>query len=187
MLSRQGHALVFGTAYYTIFLVLNVLLTFFISLRLLIHRRTILAILPAAHARPYVTLTAIVIESAALHTAFALAFVISYGVNSPVNQVMVGFASAAQACLGFAEYPIEYRAVVLTGTVCIASGDIPHNLPRGGWQGMVESDGRNIDGDFGAVCAKAMVENAEHGEVALWARCGTRNIPARARRGIPRP
>lgn len=37
-----------------------------------------------------------VTESAAIHTAFAIAFVTYYGLSAPINQVFIGFASAAQ-------------------------------------------------------------------------------------------
>lgn len=88
--------LAFGTAYYAVSLALNVILTALITGRLLAYRRAHIALLPADHARQYLSLVAIVVESAAIHTAFAVAFVTSYGLNAPANVLLMGFASAAQ-------------------------------------------------------------------------------------------
>ena len=163
LLSKQGHALPFGTAYYTISVVVNVLLTTLIALRLFMHRRTIISVLPSEHARQYTSLVAIIIESAALHTVFALVFVITYGLNSPVNQVMVGFASAAQVGnLG------SWRYAALTPVMCAASSNVSHPLPRCRREGVAE---RKRRGD--------VVDHT--GSVR-----GTVNIGATKRRGIQR-
>ena len=70
-----------GMVSYTTSLALNVLLTSLITLpiRLLLYRRDILRLLPEAHTQHHLSLAAIVIESAAIHTAFAIAFVTFYG------------------------------------------------------------------------------------------------------------
>ncbi|KAI0718246.1 hypothetical protein C8T65DRAFT_716986 [Cerioporus squamosus] len=94
------------TAYYTISLALNVLLTSMITLRLLLYRREVLKPLPEAHTQHYLSLATIIIESAVIHTAFAVAFVTSCGLNAPINQAFEGFASAAQQV---ATYLIIYR------------------------------------------------------------------------------
>ena len=49
---------------------------------------------------------AIIVESAALYTAFAIAFLVSYALNKPINQVWLGCAQAAQQ---IATYLIIYR------------------------------------------------------------------------------
>ncbi|RDX46529.1 hypothetical protein OH76DRAFT_1528507 [Lentinus brumalis] len=84
------------TAYYTISLALNVLLTCLITLRILSCRRKLLELLPEAHRQLYLSLVAIIIESAVIHPAFAITFVSSFGMDAPINQVFVAFASAAQ-------------------------------------------------------------------------------------------
>ncbi len=88
--------LAFGTAYYAVSLALNVILTALITGRLLAYRRAHIALLPADHARQYLCLVAVVVESTAIHTAAAIAFVTSYGLSAPANVLLMGLASAAQ-------------------------------------------------------------------------------------------
>ncbi|KAG5653910.1 hypothetical protein H0H81_009502 [Sphagnurus paluster] len=86
----------YGTSYYTLSLGLNIILTILITIRLLIHRRNILATLPEEHAKDYVSLMTIIIESAALYSVFAFLFLITYAVDHPINQIFLGVASFAQ-------------------------------------------------------------------------------------------
>ncbi len=85
---------------------MNVILAALIIARLLAYRRTHLAHLPAANALHYLSLAALIIESAALYSAFAIAFLVSYAMNAPINQIWLGFASGAQP---IATYLIIYR------------------------------------------------------------------------------
>ncbi|KAF8992988.1 hypothetical protein BDQ17DRAFT_1253340 [Cyathus striatus] len=96
----------FGTTYYAISLSVNIILAILISLRLYMHRRRILGTLPEEHAKKYVSLATIFIESAALYSIFALIFVISYAVNNPINQIFLVVASSTQQIAG---YLIIYR------------------------------------------------------------------------------
>ena len=89
--------LAFGTAYYALSLGVNIILTILIVARLLMYRRTHLEHLPAEHAQHYLSLATLIIESAALYTCFAIAFLVSYALNKPINQIWLGFAQAAQA------------------------------------------------------------------------------------------
>ena len=108
----SAQPLAFGTAYYTLSLGLNIILTALITLRLMIYRRTHLAHLPAQHAKQYLSLATVIIESAALYSAFAIAFLVSYAMNQPINQIWLGFAQAAQVSrTGFST-----RERVLTST-----------------------------------------------------------------------
>ncbi|KAI8980558.1 hypothetical protein BD414DRAFT_516300 [Trametes punicea] len=107
--SKQPMA--YGTAYYTLSLGVNIILTVLIIGRLLMYRRTHLAHLPPAHAQQYLSLATLVIESAALYSVFAIAFLVSYAIDAPINQLWLGFASAAQP---IAAYLIIYR--VANGT-----------------------------------------------------------------------
>ena len=88
--------LAFGTAYYATSLGLNVVLTALIVLRLLMFRRQLLAHLPPEHARQYLSIVSLIVESASLYSAFAIAFLVSYALNKPINQVWLGFTQAAQ-------------------------------------------------------------------------------------------
>lgn len=98
--------LAFGTAYYVISVSTNIILTILTSLRLLLHRRTVLQSLAAEHAAQYVSILTIIIESAALYTVFAIPFLITYALNHPLNQSFLGLASSAQP---IAAYLIIYR------------------------------------------------------------------------------
>ena len=49
----------------------------------------------------YLSLLAIIVESAALYSVFALIFLITYAINDPVNQIFLAFASFTQVCLCF--------------------------------------------------------------------------------------
>jgi hypothetical protein len=89
----------YGTSYYIISLSVNIMLTLLITVRLLWYRRIVSESLSPEHATQYLSLAAILVESAALYSVFALMFIISYAINNPINQIFLGVASAAQVCL----------------------------------------------------------------------------------------
>ncbi|KAF8640860.1 hypothetical protein AX17_000508 [Amanita inopinata Kibby_2008] len=91
----------FGTAYYVVSLSVNVVVTVLIILRLILHRRVILESLPAEHAKHYLSLATIVVESAALYSVFALIFIISYALNNPINQIFLAVSSSCQQIAGY--------------------------------------------------------------------------------------
>ncbi len=66
------------------------MLTILIILRLYMYRRRLLTSLPPEHARHYVSLATIVVESAALYSVFAILFLITYAVGHPTNQIFLG-------------------------------------------------------------------------------------------------
>lgn len=88
--------LAFGTSYYAISLGTNIIMTALIVLRLLLYRRRLIKRLSADHAKHYVSLASIIVESAALYSLFAFIFLVTYAVNNPVNQIFLGFASFTQ-------------------------------------------------------------------------------------------
>ncbi|KZV76099.1 hypothetical protein PENSPDRAFT_748031 [Peniophora sp. CONT] len=96
----------YGISYYTISLSLNVVLTLLIVGRLLQYRASIMASLPAAHAKHYVSLATVLVESAALYSVFAVCFLITYTINSPINEVFIDLAQSAQQ---ISAYLIIYR------------------------------------------------------------------------------
>ncbi|KAF8079141.1 hypothetical protein FPV67DRAFT_1467657 [Lyophyllum atratum] len=96
----------YGTAYYIISLSVNILLTILIISRLVMYRRKVLASLPDDHAKHYVSLATIMVESAALYSILALIFIITYAINNPLNQIFLGAASSGQQIAG---YLIIYR------------------------------------------------------------------------------
>ena len=85
-----------GTAYYVTSLGVNILLTALIILRLLLHRRAVLRILPSDYTKHYVSVATIVVESVLFYSIFALAFIITYAINNPMNQVFMYMGSACQ-------------------------------------------------------------------------------------------
>ncbi|TBU58182.1 hypothetical protein BD310DRAFT_851854 [Dichomitus squalens] len=103
--------LAFGTAYFTLSLSVNIILTALILVRLLMYRRTHLAHLPPGHAKHYLSLANLIVESAALYSVFAIMFLVSYALNKPINQIWLGTAQSAQQV---ASYLIIYR--VINGT-----------------------------------------------------------------------
>jgi uncharacterized membrane protein len=88
----------FGTSYYVTSLSVNVVVTILIVVRLALHRRSILENLPPEHAKHYLSVAAIVVESASLYSVFALAFIISYALNNPINQIFLTISSTCQVC-----------------------------------------------------------------------------------------
>ena len=113
----------FGTAYYAVSLGLNIFLTTLILARLLMHRRTILEHLPPEHAKHYLSLMTLIVESAALYSGFAIMFLVAYGLNQPINQIFLGFSQGAQVRRHCSS---RQRAVLNRFT---ASCDVPHHIP----------------------------------------------------------
>jgi hypothetical protein len=91
-----GLPVAYGTAYYAISLSVNVILTFLIIVRLYLYRRTLIASLPEEHAREYVSLATIIVESASIYSIFALIFLITYAVNNPINSVFLAVTTSSQ-------------------------------------------------------------------------------------------
>lgn len=121
--------LAFGTAYYAISLGTNIVLTALIVARLLVYRRAHLAQLGTEHTREYLSAATLIIESAALYSAFAIAFLVSYALNNPINQIWLGFAQAAQVlCLCILrKFFDDTNECSYFGSV--ASRNVPHHLP----------------------------------------------------------
>ncbi|KIK50249.1 hypothetical protein GYMLUDRAFT_112773, partial [Collybiopsis luxurians FD-317 M1] len=77
-----------GIAYWAISAGLNIILTACISARLLIARRRINAIDSRFGVR-YISVAAMLVESAALYSTWALVFLITYARNSPVQNLLL--------------------------------------------------------------------------------------------------
>ncbi|KAJ3528586.1 hypothetical protein NM688_g7979 [Phlebia brevispora] len=98
--------LAYGTSYYAISLSINILLTVLIMIRLYQYRRAVLSSLPAEHAKHYLSLATVLIESATLYSVFALLFLVTYAIDNPINEVCLGIAQATQQ---ISTYLIIYR------------------------------------------------------------------------------
>ncbi|KAG2022582.1 hypothetical protein CC2G_000319 [Coprinopsis cinerea AmutBmut pab1-1] len=96
----------YGMSYFFISLGVNIVVTVLIVFRLLMYRRTILKHLPEEHTKRYSGLVAIVVESAAVYSVFAVLFIITYSVDNPINQICLSLASSSQQIAG---YWIIYR------------------------------------------------------------------------------
>lgn len=83
-------------AYYVMSLSLNVIVTFLIVGRLLIHRRQIAQALGPSHASSYTNIAAILIESASLYTLFAIMFLVPFGLSSSLANVFLQTVSQVQ-------------------------------------------------------------------------------------------
>ena len=108
--------LAYGTAYYTISLSSNIVMTMLIIVRLLIYRRTIMRSLGPSteHARDYTSLATIVIESASLYSVFGILFLITYAINNPLNQIFLSFANSTQVrSCSISSVPFEPKYVML--------------------------------------------------------------------------
>ncbi|TFY54780.1 hypothetical protein EVJ58_g8657 [Rhodofomes roseus] len=121
-------------AYYTISLALNILLTLAIAARLLAFRHRISRLLGAHHATPYSNIAAIIIESAVLYAAFALTFLVSFGVDSPVSNVFLNLVNSVQVrcALSGARVGRADVSVAGAGRFCV-----PHHLAADHREGMV--------------------------------------------------
>lgn len=119
----------YGTSYYAISLGTNIVLTILITVRLLLYRRNLIKRFPAEHAKHYVSLAAIIVESAALYSVFALIFLITYAVNDPVNQIFLGFASFTQV----RSLLFSPRQKLLLKLLPTANLIVPYHLPSRRW------------------------------------------------------
>ena len=81
--------------YYILSLSLNIILTFLIVFRLLLHRRRVREALGRVP-EPYTSLAAFIVESAAPYSVLSLIYLILVLVNDPVQQVFLGILSGAQ-------------------------------------------------------------------------------------------
>lgn len=86
----------YGTAYFTISLSVNIVLTLLIIARLVMYRRRVANSMPADHANHYVSLAAIMVESAALYSIFAFIFIIAYGIQHPIYEALLTIAPSTQ-------------------------------------------------------------------------------------------
>ncbi|KII87189.1 hypothetical protein PLICRDRAFT_176971 [Plicaturopsis crispa FD-325 SS-3] len=74
--------------YWSISIALNIILTLLIAGRLLLMRRRLIQTIPnGGIASPYVSLSAMLIESAFIYSVNAVIFLVSYAVNSPIQNL----------------------------------------------------------------------------------------------------
>lgn len=83
-------------SYYVISAVTNIFVTFLIAGRLLVHRHRVLAALGAQHASLYANIATIIVESAVLYTAFAIPFIVTFGLKNTVSNVFLNMVAYVQ-------------------------------------------------------------------------------------------
>ena len=71
-------------------------MTILISVRLLTYRRNLMKYLPAEYAKHYLSLLAIIVESAALYSIVALVFLVAYAFTIPSAELLITVALFAQ-------------------------------------------------------------------------------------------
>ncbi|KAF6755424.1 hypothetical protein DFP72DRAFT_1122027 [Ephemerocybe angulata] len=89
--------IVAGIAYWSLSIVLNLLITSSIAGRLLKMRSAIRAVLGPKHSSPYTSVLSMIVESAALYTAWALIFMASYAKGDTFQNVVLPALGQVQA------------------------------------------------------------------------------------------
>ncbi|KAI0258510.1 hypothetical protein BC834DRAFT_835454 [Gloeopeniophorella convolvens] len=81
----------------SISLALNILVSIAIVLRLLVYRRRIASVMGQHHGSQYTSIAAMIIESASIYSAFSIFFLVPFGMNSPVSEIVLQSLSEIQA------------------------------------------------------------------------------------------
>jgi hypothetical protein len=79
----------FTIPYYSMSLALNILVTILIVVQLLIYRSRINQALGKNHGAHYASVAAMVVESAAMYSSFALLFLVPFALNHPLSQIFI--------------------------------------------------------------------------------------------------
>ncbi|KAI0259602.1 hypothetical protein BC834DRAFT_962042 [Gloeopeniophorella convolvens] len=82
----------------SISLALNILVSIAIVIRLLVYRRRISSAMGRHHGSQYTSIAAMVIESASIYSAFSIFFLVPFGMNSPVSEIVLQSLSEIQIC-----------------------------------------------------------------------------------------
>lgn len=145
--TRLSTPLALGTAYCAVSLVLNIVLTGLITLRLFAYRRAHTKLMPADHGSQYLSLAAIVIESAAIALTFGVTFIVLFSLNNPgQNDFFIGCASGAQVrCVSSRDAFCPVLNIIGVFRV-VASSNLPRHLPGRQRQSVVEGRAPSQDG-----------------------------------------
>ncbi|KAJ7045755.1 hypothetical protein C8F04DRAFT_1066038 [Mycena alexandri] len=93
----------FTTPYFAMSLALNILITIMIAARLMMYRWRINRAMPidSNHGAQYASLAAIIIESAAIYSLFALLFLVPFVIGNPLSQLFLQALSPVQLMVTF--------------------------------------------------------------------------------------
>lgn len=86
---------------------LNVVVTMMIATRLLLYRRRVVSVLGGKHGRHYISVAAMMIESAALYSAFALLFIIPFAINNNIANTFLQAISEVQVSGNHGAFPVN--------------------------------------------------------------------------------
>ncbi|KZT71133.1 hypothetical protein DAEQUDRAFT_764067 [Daedalea quercina L-15889] len=83
-------------AYFSMTIALNVIVTILIVCRLLVYRWRVARVMGPNHTSEYATMTAIIIESAIMYSAFAILFIVPFGIGNSLGNVFLQTVSQVQ-------------------------------------------------------------------------------------------
>jgi len=75
---------------------LNIIITTAIVIRVLLHRRRLRGVLGSNHGQHYISVAAMIVESASIFSVFSLLFIIPFGLNNSLNQIFFQPLSVVQ-------------------------------------------------------------------------------------------
>jgi len=96
----------FGIAYWSLSLGLNVILSLSIATRILMIRKSIIRLIGSQHSTQYISIVAMLVESAAIYAVFGIMFLICFARNTPLQNILVGMLGQVQ---GIAPVLIVFR------------------------------------------------------------------------------
>ena len=159
---------IYALAYGTSSLLLNLTATGLIAGRLLFHRHRVVKQLGSGHGQHYVSIAAVVVESAAIYTGFLTVVIVAYAIGSPATNMLQQVIE-----------PVQVRPCFCTRLLSrIRTGTKMHSLlfaPFTWWWGIVDlftshhSAGRtwggvdDVDPDGAGVCGCILVEYTRWG------------------------
>lgn len=97
-------AVKFGIAYWTLSISLNIIITVLIVARLILRRKRMRSALGDEHGHMYTSISAMLIESAALYSVWGLVFLITYAKNSAFNNILLPALGQVQVSYSGAVY-----------------------------------------------------------------------------------
>ena len=102
--------------YFSVAVALNVFVTLMIAVRLWLYRYKMTSLLGSSHGSHYIGIAAMVVESAAIYSTFALLFIIPFGVGSPIANTFLQVLSQVQVSIARlcdpAYYPYEVAQII---------------------------------------------------------------------------
>lgn len=85
----ENSAINWTIPYFTLSLSLNVLVTIAIVLRLLSYRHRITNVLGSSHGSQYTSIAAMIVESAAIFSAFSICFLVPFALSSSISSIFL--------------------------------------------------------------------------------------------------